>query len=177
MGHRSTRQTRHETAGVTLTRAARFLGAGLATVGERADAHSPRAIEGACRAKVIGNSLRELDRFLNLLIDEKAALLAPEGFDHAGFARRRNAASKLRDLHAMMPRPVPQNPRAILIHDHLRRIGRWRDCMFHCGGVVRRRYRRIEDQGAVAIGDRLVLTPNDLTDICLFYEDVAADLA
>lgn len=49
--------------------------------------------------------------------------------------------------------------------------------MFHCGGVVRRRYRRIEDQGAVAIGDRLVLTPNDLTDICLFYEDVAADLA
>ncbi|MET0270175.1 MAG: hypothetical protein ABW173_07075, partial [Sphingomonas sp.] len=56
-------------ASATLARATRFLGAGLSAD----DPACPRPIGGAIRAKVIANALRELDRFLSILIDEVAA--------------------------------------------------------------------------------------------------------
>jgi hypothetical protein len=162
---------------VTLNRATFFLGAGLRTT-ERAQNDGARAtgIEGPHRAKVIGNGLRELDRFLSLLLDEVAAVIAPPGLDRARFRRQRNTANKLRTIRSAMARPSPD-------HDRLLAIGRSRDCLFHCGGIVRR-----GDGGAAmymtagwpsplfAIGERLTIDAQDLHSVCRFYRHVAADL-
>ena len=148
----------------TLARATLFLGAGLRTV-ERDCA--PLAIEGPGRAKVIGNGLRELDRFLNLVIDEVAALIASPGIDGVRFARQRNTANKLWVIRAAMALPSPD-------HERLRTVGRSRDCLFHCAGKVRREHPC--DFGMTVIEGRLIITPADLERICRFYERIAADL-
>lgn len=167
----------------TLDRATLFLGAGLQT-GERAhdDAARATSIEGPLRAKVIGNGLRELDRFLSLLIDAVAHLIAPPGLDRARFSRQRNTANKLRTIRGAMALASPD-------HDRLLAIGRSRDCLFHCAGIVRRgdnRSARHMTAGwptsgggplhALAIGERLTINALDLHGVCRFYDHVAADL-
>lgn len=167
----------------TLDRATRFLGAGLRTEG-RADDDGNQAtgVEGPHRAKVIGNGLRELDRFLSLLIDEVAALIAPPGLDRACFRRQRNTANKLRTIRSVMALPSPD-------HDRLLAIGRSRDCLFHCAGIVRRGDSPTARQmtagwpaskGAsspvFAIGARLTINASDLHGVCRFYRHVGADL-
>lgn len=172
-----TEEMRH--ASSTLFRGAAFLGACLrAPIAHDIESGSP-AIPGRYRAKVIGNGLRELDRFLNLLID---AASTAEGLPvHPG---QRNTANKLSDYRAAKSLPNRDG-------DRLRARGRSRDCLFHCGGRVRRGDRR----GAMAmtvgwpartggdapldrvtIGQELTVTRGDLDDVCLFYRRIAHEL-
>jgi hypothetical protein len=134
---------------------------------------------------VIGNGLRELDRLLALLLDQVSALIAPHGFDHAAFARRRNTPNKLGAVQAAMALPGRH-------HDRLRAIGRSRDCLFYCGGTVRRGDRRHDMRMTagwspgdahgggmpigIAIGEHLLITATDLAGVCRFYDDIAAEL-
>lgn len=169
-------------AHTTLVEAAAFLGGGL----HGAMPASPRPITGQLRAKVIGNGLRELDRFLNVMIDEVARLIAPVAIDPARFAGQRNTANKLRLIRALMGLPSPD-------HGRLRAIGRSRDCLFHCIGIVRRGDQRHDCQMTagwppsndsefapgltVTIGEPLDILPIDLARVCRFYDRVAHDLA
>lgn len=131
---------------------------------------------------MIGNGLRELDRFLSLLIDAVAALIAPPGLDRGRFSRQRNTANKLRTIRSAMALPSPD-------HDRLLAIGRSRDCLFHCAGIVRRGDSRAAKQmtagwpapddvrlRSFAIGERLAIDALGLHSVCRFYDHVAADL-
>ncbi len=129
---------------------------------------APAIIAEAGRAKAIGNGLRELDRFLSLLIDEVAAVVAPAGLDRAAFARQRNTANKLRTIRAAMALPSPD-------HDRLRTIGRTRDGLFHCAAMVR--------QGDAtpcprrrAHAERLTPDAAALVRLCAAYDRIAAEL-
>lgn len=155
-------------AHATLRRGSHFLGLGLGGPGA-----APRAIEGRHRAKVIGNGLRELDRFLNLLVGEAArcrGIAMPRG--------ERNTANKLARLRRALRVPDPD-------HARLMALGRSRNCLFHCGGTVRRGDRRGEaamtagwhGEGGVLrrvpVGAELAVSPDDLSEVCLFYRDIA----
>lgn len=162
-------------AHATLVRGARFLRSGLRTMSVGGPQPLPLAIEGPYRAKVIGNALRELDRFLVVLIEagtRRAALPRPV---------RRGTAETLRAWPGMRLREAD--------HRRLRALRRSRDCLFHCGGVVRRGDGRGDgmltagwaDPGTAdlrrfALGQTLVVTAADLADIGTFYESLAADL-
>ena len=157
-------------AHVTLERGAQFLGRGL-------DAGAARTIAGPYRAKVIGNGLRELDRFLQLLVLAIAAargIALPEQERHTA-----NLVARLRETLG-----VADPDRARLLA-----LGRTRDCLFHCGGLVRRGDARggavmtIGWHGAgggtllrVAVGERLDPSARELLDICLYYRALAARL-
>lgn len=115
---------------MTLERAHHTMVRGAVFLAGWADREAVEAWPDAARTRFIGNSLRELDRFLSILADEAAACLAPIGHDRPGFARLRNAPNKLRAVNAMMDLPCPA-------HEPLRAIGRLRACLHHCGGAVR----------------------------------------
>ncbi|HEX7851968.1 MAG TPA: hypothetical protein VF485_19705 [Sphingomonas sp.] len=172
-----TEEMRH--ASSTLFRGAAFLGACLrAPTAHDVESLSP-AIVGRYRAKVIGNGLRELDRFLNLLIDAAS--------DAEGLPVRpgqRNTANKLAAYRAAMALPNDDDRR-------LRALGRSRDCLFHCAGRVRRGDRRDDmtmtvgwperpsgdmPLDRVTIGQELTVTRGDLDDVCRFYRRIARDL-
>lgn len=139
----------------------------------------PRAIDGPWRAKTIGNGLRELDRFLNILIGEVAAC---HGL--AMHRDERNTANKLTRFRAALRLPDPD-------HDRLRAIGRTRACLFHCGGIVRRADRAGGtmmttgwlDRAAeaptlwkVPVGGALVVTARELGELCQYYDGIARSL-
>lgn len=147
----------------TLRRGARFLGSGQS------------AVEGCYRAKVIGNGLRELDRFLNVLIGEVARScglgLGPT---------QDNTANRLRSLRGAM---------AVADTDHarLRAFGRTRDCLFHCAGIVRRGDRRggailttgwrdASSLRRVGVGGELIVSAGDIADACSYYENLGGQL-
>jgi hypothetical protein len=152
----------------TLQRGSRFLGTGLGGPGAL-----PRAIAGRYRAKVIGNGLRELDRFLNLLVGEAARC--------GGIALptdERNTANKLARLRRALSMPDPDHARLVaLAHS--------RDCLFYCAGTVLRGDKG--DAGAmtigwrgaggrlkrVAVGAELAVTVTDLSEVCRYYLDLA----
>ena len=119
-------------------------------------------------AKTIGNGLRELDRFLSLLIDEVAAAVAPAGLDQARFAGLRNTPNKLRTIRAAMALPSPD-------HERLSAIGRARECLFHCAPMPRRGGPAAAP-ARLALVDRLTPGEDALRDLCRFYDAVAADL-
>ncbi|WP_019832693.1 hypothetical protein [Sphingomonas sp. PR090111-T3T-6A] len=127
-------------------------------------------------SKVAGNGLRELDRFLNILLDEVAAEAGWSAEDLLLLARIRNTPNKLEKVCLRMNIEAG--------HDvPLRALGRCRDTLFHCGGVVRRGDDRDAQTltlgwpnglgGTVAhvlrIGDQLSLSPADLAWISRFY--------
>jgi hypothetical protein len=146
-----------------LRRGARFLGSGRC------------AVEGRFRPKVIGNGLRELDRFLNVLIGEIArscGVTLKRGQD--------NTANKLRSLRGAMGTSDPD-------HARLRAFGRTRECLFHCAGRVARGDAR---DGAmlttgwcaarglrrVAVGSELQVSAGDIAEACSYYEALAGRL-
>jgi hypothetical protein len=161
-------------AHATLDRGARFLGAGLRPQQDAA----PAAIAGCYRAKVIGNGLRELDRFLNLLLDEASLRI--------GLAARpgqRNTANKLRQFRTVTG--IDRDPDLM----RLNALGRSRDCLFYSGGIVTRGDFRggpsmtagwstpdIPDLRSFAVGEQLEVTAADLAGICAFYEALAAEV-
>jgi hypothetical protein len=131
---------------------------------------APAPITGRFRAKVIGNGLRELDRFLNVLADEAAV---------AGGRRPartdRNTANKLRTLFPGQPAGE---------HDRLVALARARACLFYCSGMVTRGDARgsqwltvgWSDAGQLrrfAVGTELSITSEDVADICGFYVGIA----
>ncbi len=159
-------------AHATLERGALFLGQGLGR-----DDGVPRAIAGRYRAKVIGNGLRELDRFLLLLV---RALAVAHGT--ALPDREHNTANMVGRLRQALGVANPDRARLLA-------LGRTRDCLFHCGGLVRRGDARnggvmtIGWHGAgggallrVAIGEFLDPSADELFDICLYYRTLAARL-
>jgi hypothetical protein len=128
-------------------------------------------LTGAGGAKVVGNGLRELDRFLNLLLDEAAVTILPPDFDHVAFARRHNVASKIGDLYGLAGLAAPDAGR-------LRAIGRVRACLHHCRGVVHDPL--LWDDLGIAAGkgsesrrhdpaERLAVSFGELGRICAFY--------
>lgn len=137
--------------------------------------------EGRYRTRVIANYLRELDQLLNLLIDEVAIATDPVRFARASLSRQRNTAAKLDRLRRLLRIPNPDDRR-------LRAIGRSRDCLFHCKGIVRRPDERGGDimsagwpDGHVALrpfalGAPLGLAKPDLDDVCRFYGAIARSL-
>lgn len=135
-----------------------------------------QSITHRLRSKVIGNGLRELDRFLSILIDEAARR------QHLPTApSRRNTANKLREFRQAMALPSDDRGRLLA-------LGRSRDCLFHCDGIARRadagetgtmtlgwpgdrgRLRR------VPLGSAIVVEGADLENIGLFYARLADDL-
>jgi hypothetical protein len=155
-------------AHATLRRGSHFLGLGLGGPGA-----AQRAIKGRYRAKVIGNGLRELDRFLNHLVAEAAqcrGIALPDS--------ERNTANKLARLRRALRVPNPDHARLVaLAHS--------RNCLFHCGGAVRRGDRQDDtamtigwhgEGGAlrrVAVGGELAVSAADLAEVCRFYRDIA----
>jgi hypothetical protein len=129
------------------------------------------------RSKVIANGLRELDRFLNILVDEvslRHGLPVLPG--------RRNTANKLRDLRTALGLPHDD-------HERLLALGRSRDCLFHCGGTVARgdtpQARAMtlgwpEEAGRslrrVPVGRPVVVMRADIESVCRFYRQMADDL-
>jgi len=163
-----------------LERGARFFGAGLRTIADSTIDLEPAPIAGRYRARVLANGLRELDRFLNLLIDEARRL---HGL--GALPDQRNTASKLRAYRTALDQPDADEPR-------LRALQRSRDCLFHCEGRVMRG----DDRDAplmttgwpevagtqaplrrLAMGDKLTVDGGDLAEVCAFYRHVAQDIA
>jgi len=119
---------------------------------------------GPSLARWLGNGLGELDRFLNVLIEEAAGMLAPAGFDHRAFARRHNTANKLRDIRAMMALGSPE-------HERLRAIGRLRE-QFRRGGSAQHRLILCggpQTNPLCPASVQTIFAPADLESICTFY--------
>ena len=159
-------------AEATLRHGARFLAAGL--YAEPLQARTP--ILGRYRAKVIGNGLRELDRFLNVLVDEVAIAAG-----HRPSPAERNTANKVRALRTGSVRPDAE-------HARLRALGRARDCLFHCSGMVTRGdvagspwltvgWADAPDRAGplkqFPVGEQLIISADDVADVCDFYLSIA----
>jgi hypothetical protein len=149
----------------TLARATAFLGAG----------HG-----GPFGARTFANGLRELDRFLSLLIDEVASSALPPAMDRVAFARQRNTANKLRGVRAALGLGSPD-------HERLRAIGRSRERLFHSAAP---RHGVDSPQvpawlRAAGLGQERRSGPPgrppgtitaELGEICRFYDRLAAEL-
>ena len=149
----------------TLARATAFLGAG----------HG-----GPFVARSFANGLRELDRFLSVLIDELASTALPAGIDHARFIRQRNTPNKLRSLRAALGLASPD-------HERLRAIGRSRDRLFHSAAPAHGidtasvpGWLRAGGLGDERRADRPGSGPQtlagELRQICRFYDRLAMEL-
>jgi hypothetical protein len=159
-------------AHATLERGAQFLGQGLVR-----EQGTPRPVQGRYRAKVIGNGLRELDRFLCHLVQALA--------EARGIAMReegRNTANKVTQLRGHLGLDDPDRARLVA-------LARTRDCLFHCSGLVGRPDMRggstmtIAWYGAggttlrrAALGERLEVSAPELLEICLYYRELAERL-
>lgn len=160
----------------TLCNAALFLGSGRPRF-------SPVTDDDPVRPKVIGNSLRELDRFLSILLDEIAAEAGWSAADLDLLGRIRNTPNKLQSVCRRLDIGFAEGSR-------LRALGRCRDTLFHCRGTVRRgdtRDARLLTMGwpadglngaaaALAMGDRVHVDQADLTWICAFYVRIGGSL-
>ncbi|MFN3433396.1 MAG: hypothetical protein ACK4ZY_03275 [Sphingomonas sp.] len=138
---------------------------------------SPWPAAGADRVRIryVGNCLRELDRFLHILIDEAAGPAAPERLSLAA-----TTAAKLGD-HA-----APYGDRAA---DQIRlhALARTRLCLSHGDGRANRPDRRDGDRMTAgwfapasttvlrryAIGERLRPSSGDIIGVSAFYRRLA----
>jgi hypothetical protein len=154
----------------TLLAASRFLGSGLAC-------SNGAAIAGRYRAKVLGNGLRELDRFLSVLLDEVAWAAGWDGAEHLALVRLRHTADKLGHVRS---RPGVTDGDVA----RLRALAHCRNILFHCNGLVRRGDTRHAasltlgwpanaDEGQAAtilrVGERLAVSPAELLWVCALY--------
>lgn len=147
----------------------------------RRGAYGPAAnmLHDDTAVRMLGNGLRELDRFLTVLIEEVASSLGAVGHDRQAFARLRNTANKLRAVRAMMGLSSPDDR-------WLRAVGRLRVCLHHCRGEDRRPESRdafllagcdvIERVGAGTIRRTIVLTPPALEAISGGYRRMGDEL-
>ena len=161
-------------AATTVRRGAAFMARGLSH--PRAPPASDPMAERR-RARLAGNALRELDRFLNLLIDA-----ATEAAGGAARPDQANTAAKYRAL-AATGRQASEDHRRLLA------LGRSRACLFYCEGAVRRPDRRggatmtagwPDGRGrplVLQLGQRLRPDHRALDDVARFYEALADRIA
>jgi len=133
------------------------------------------------RCRVIGNSLRELDRFLNMLIDETLLACA-----RPAASTIRNTANKLTTMRGHEPAPMRD-------HARLMALGRSRTCLLYTSGYVSRGdrsgdalltigwWQESADPEAralrrVAIGDRLRLSDGEVAEAGAYYVELADSL-
>ncbi|MBA2932903.1 hypothetical protein HZF05_02220 [Sphingomonas sp. CGMCC 1.13654] len=127
--------------------------------------------------------MRELDRFLNILLDEIAAADGWTVEDLVSLGRIRNTPNKLEAICHHMNIEAKHGAR-------LRALGRCRDALFHCSGVVRRGDRRHTTTLTLGwpsdtaegvppvldLGERLSVSQADLAWICAFYLSIGENL-
>ena len=159
---------------MTLRRSADFFSVSLARCS--APTSALQTISHRLRSKVVGNGLRELDRFLNILIDEAACrrhLPSAPG--------QRNTANKLQEFWSDIG--VTSDG-----HVRLRALGRSRDCLFHCDGIARRA--DVGNAGVMTLGwpdengllqvtplgSPIIVKPADLQNVRAFYGQLADNL-
>lgn len=160
---------------LTLLRGAEFVAAGLRSPAVRKCARGAGS-DGEYRARLIGNALRELDRFLNLLADETSRLL-----DVRVSPGQRNTANKLRDIDELCL--------CYADHSRLRALGRARELLYRRDGRLGRGDRAdIWSLGASWPDDdarrvsplrttRLLVIDDDLARIGALYQQLAKALA
>jgi len=159
----------------TLRRASNFLAALPSTLGKSASARS----EFVLPPRVLGNGLRELDRFLDHLIIETGR---NAGINAAAGGRR--SEQRLRHLRQELCIDHPDQ-------DRLRALERSRVCLYHYQGIVQRGDGPRVDvmtsgwhtgiPGAsplrqVRLGQILAISADDLTEVCAWYRRLAATL-
>lgn len=165
-----------------LAQAHATLTAGCAFVMLRAEKQSisDAGLAMLSHTRMIGNQLRELDRFLANLIDETASCLGASGEELRLFLGLRNTSKKLHLLGAMTKLCSGHETR-------LRAIGRISACLHHCSGEIHAvESLRIdvwlahgEVQNATCpadFTDRLRLAPQILISICRFYTVIGRHL-
>lgn len=158
-------------AHATLDRGARFVELRLAAGGQ-----AGRCADTRFRARTIGNGLRELDRFLQLLVEAIAVRCG------IGLPERTHTADKIARLRRHLA--VDDPDRAQLLA-----LGRTRACLFHCEGLVRRGdahgsptltigWRADGGTGLarVAVGERLDPSAAELREIGRYYRTLAGRL-
>jgi hypothetical protein len=133
---------------------------------------------------MIGNGMRELDRFLSLLLDAIATLRVRDFAETVRFDTIRNTANKFDLLSLRLAWPLPDRPRLLA-------LGRCRDCLLFTAGLVRRADVRgsasmtlgwpgardhADAATSLPLGVTLRLTAADIASVCRFYEQVADDL-
>lgn len=131
-------------------------------------------ITHSLRSKAIANGLRELDRFLNLLVD--AAVRERGECDNPN---QWNTANKLQRLRRDSVGTHEESPRLVA-------LGRSRNSLFHCGGIARHRDRddpRLMTLGwtagpgspltRVSLGGLIVLSASDFECVGQFYRGLA----
>jgi hypothetical protein len=128
---------------------------------------------------VIANGLRELDRFLSILLDEVARSAGWATMDLDEIARMRNTSTKLGIVNERSGARIDGC-------DRLLALSRCRALLFHCDGVVRRGDRRgvpsltlgwpcnMQEGAAVILqqGDHLIVGARQLAWIGAFYEQL-----
>lgn len=150
----------------------------------RAQSHRAEGkADAIVQTRMLGNSLRELDRFLSICTDEATRHLDSAALCDPAFARLRNTPRKLCLVEARIGARTSR-------HVRLRAIGRVRACLHHCSG-------RIHDaaiHGDVALAhgsgcgttppsgpeqgesQRLILAGATVVSISNFYREIADDL-
>jgi hypothetical protein len=161
---------------LTLLRGAEFVAAGLRSPAARTCARGAGSDGERYRARLIGNALRELDRFLNLLADETSRLL-----DVRISPGQRNTANKLRDIDELCL--------CYADHSRLRALGRARELLYRRDGRLGRGDRaEVWSLAASWPGDdarrgspgrttRLLVIDDDLARIGALYRRLAKALA
>lgn len=160
-----------ERAYQTLQRGARFFAAHAGATSPSSGQAVP--ISHRHRSKWIGNGLRELDRFLNLLLDAVAQarglVAAPD---------QRNSANKLRALRTALGREGDDHARLVALAET-------RACLFHCDGILRGSAMaeacwaglgRLPQPAPAIEGAMLVVQPADFRRVGEFYRTLADDL-
>ena len=123
--------------------------------------------------RMIGNRLRELDRFLAVLIEDVAAVGGQPGHDRERFSRLRSTPRKLRVVEEMFATGADDDAR-------LRAIGRLTACLHHCKGRIHTA--SIHDDILTARGsakgpawqqkEALLIDAQTLLAICAFYRGI-----
>lgn len=139
----------------TMMRGTAFLHAHAASLEERG------ASSVARHAMVLANALRELDRFLHVLLNELAARAGLSGPELRSFRRQRNAAAKLSAYPALLGGQLDDQ-------GLLRRLATQKV-------MLRRLFsgRRRTDGGEAAIAARALI---DLRTISAYYTDLSVRL-
>jgi|GEM_PF-909619 len=161
-----------------LARAHATLAVGCAFIVRHAQhrAQPGKGLPGSSHSRMVGNRLRELDRFLSVLIDETALCLGSLSHEPRSFARLRNTPNKLRLIEAMIGVEGEDDVR-------LRAIGRIGACLLHCSGSIHaepslRRDILLADGDTAGLSFltdaacRLRLAPRTLVSICQFYGSI-----
>lgn len=163
-----------ERAHLTLCRGAAFFAKSLRPGDSGAGSTLP--ITHRLRSKLIGNGLRELDRFLNILIDEAARQQRLPMIP-----RLRNTARKLQRLLSMTELSSDD-------FEQLLALATSRKCLFHLDGIAGRvdgdesemmTLGWCDGKGGlrrVSVGSAIVVESADLESIRQFYVRLANDL-